>query len=110
MKKQILTAWSKSANKSLTTQKEFDEKMVGKTIINSGLNKIINGTPEYNVAEMEQESQSDNAPSNTIEQHNDYTEFEEVAEEQPQATNDAPQKPTETESKPQQSAQGDLDF
>ena len=109
-KKQILTAWSKSANKSLTTHKEFDEKMIGKTIINSGLNKIINGTPEYNVAEMEQESQSDNAPNTAIEQHNDYTEFEEVAEEQQTIANDVQQKPTETESKAKEATQGDMDF
>lgn len=46
-KKQILTAWSKSSNKSLSVHKEFDEKMVKKTIINTGLNLFINSTPDF---------------------------------------------------------------
>ena len=107
-KKQIMTAWSKSANKSLTTHKEFDEKMIGKTIINSGLNKVINGTPEYNVDDVEQEPKDDEKTA--IGQHNDYTEFEEVAEEQQPNANDVQQKPTETESKAVEATQGDLDF
>lgn len=44
-KTQILKAWSKSPMKSLTTHKDFTEKMVGKTIINSACNMIINSTP-----------------------------------------------------------------
>jgi recombination protein RecT len=47
-KKQILTAWSKSSSKEQSVHKSFDEKMVGKTLINSGCNIIINATPEYN--------------------------------------------------------------
>jgi recombination protein RecT len=47
-KKQILTAWSKSSSKEQSVHKSFDEKMVGKTLINSGCNTIINATPEYN--------------------------------------------------------------
>lgn len=45
-KNQIVRAWMKSTNKSLSTHKEFMEKMASKTIINSGLNMIINSTPE----------------------------------------------------------------
>lgn len=45
-KKQILAAWSKSASTSQATHKLFDEKMVSKTIVNSGCNTIINSTPE----------------------------------------------------------------
>ena len=45
-KKQIVTAWMKSSNKSMTVQHEFREKMIGKTIINSGCTMIINATPE----------------------------------------------------------------
>jgi recombination protein RecT len=45
-RKQIYTAWSKSDNHNLTTHKTFPEKMVQKTIINSGCNIIINSTPE----------------------------------------------------------------
>ncbi len=46
-KKQILQAWAKSSNKEQTTHKQFDEKMVQKTLVNSGCNMIINSTPEY---------------------------------------------------------------
>lgn len=46
-KKQILTAWSKSSSKEQITHKQFDEKMVQKTLVNSGCNIIINATPEY---------------------------------------------------------------
>ena len=45
-KKQIVTAWMKSSNKNMTVQHEFREKMIGKTIINSGCTMIINATPE----------------------------------------------------------------
>lgn len=45
-KKQIVTAWMKSSNKSMMVQHEFREKMIGKTIINSGCTMIINATPE----------------------------------------------------------------
>ena len=45
-KKAILQAWMKSPNKNMTVQHEFREKMIGKTIINSGCTMIINATPE----------------------------------------------------------------
>jgi recombination protein RecT len=45
-RKQIYAAWMKSPNKSLSTHKEFTDKMISKTIINSGCNIIINSTPE----------------------------------------------------------------
>nr|DAY73195.1 MAG TPA: RecT protein [Caudoviricetes sp.] len=45
-KRMILTAWSKSSSREQTTAKQFDEKMVMKTIINSGCNMIINSTPD----------------------------------------------------------------
>lgn len=45
-KKQIVTAWAKSANKAQTVHKEFRDKMVQKTVVNSGCNMIINSTPE----------------------------------------------------------------
>lgn len=45
-KKQIVTAWMKSSSKNMTVQHEFREKMIGKTIINSGCTMIINATPE----------------------------------------------------------------
>lgn len=48
-KKQILTAWSKSSSREQATHKAFSEKMVGKTLVNSGCNMIINSTPEYQI-------------------------------------------------------------
>lgn len=49
-RKQIMTAWSKSSSREQATHKAFSEKMVGKTLVNSGCNMIINSTPSYNVA------------------------------------------------------------
>ena len=76
-KKQILAAWSKSANKSLSTHKEFDEKMIGKTVINSGLNKIINSTPEYNLEDSDDGSSTETSNAK-LQEHTEYTDFEEV--------------------------------
>lgn len=79
-KKQILAAWSKSSNKSLSVHKEFEEKMILKTIINSGLKKIISGTPEYNAADggndIEDTSKS-SEPTDTPE----YTDYVDVQDE-----------------------------
>lgn len=47
-KKMIMTAWSKSSSTTQATHKQFTDKMVGKTIINSACNMIINSTPELN--------------------------------------------------------------
>lgn len=49
-KKQILTSWSKSSSREQTTHKQFSEKMVGKTLVNSGCNMIINSTPDLSYA------------------------------------------------------------
>ena len=43
-RKQIYAAWQKSANKSLSTHQQFTDKMVSKTIVNSGCNMIINSS------------------------------------------------------------------
>lgn len=59
-KKQILTAWSKSSSREQTTHKQFDEKMVQKTLVNSGCNIIINATPEYQVATDETTNEIEN--------------------------------------------------
>lgn len=50
-KKQILAAWEKSSSKERAVHKAFDERMVGKTVINSGCTTIINSTPELNVSD-----------------------------------------------------------
>lgn len=45
-KREILKAWSKSSSREQTTHKTFPTKMIGKTIINSGCNMIINSNPQ----------------------------------------------------------------
>lgn len=55
-KKQILTAWSKSGDRNNTTHKLFTDKMVGKTIINSACNMIINSTPSLSMAQSNEET------------------------------------------------------
>lgn len=60
-KKQILAAWAKSKNTSLSTHKQFDEKMVQKTLVNSGCNTIINSTPELALADNEEVKPVDDA-------------------------------------------------
>lgn len=75
-KKQILTAWSKSSSREQTTHKQFDEKMVQKTLVNSGCNMIINSTPEYQMAMSEEEQIIENKlPDNEV-----YEDFDEVEE------------------------------
>lgn len=54
-RKQIYTAWSKSSNKSLSTHKDFTDKMVSKTIINSACNIIINATPAHDAVAPDDE-------------------------------------------------------
>ena len=82
-KKQILAAWSKSSNQSMSTHKQFDEKMIGKTLINSGCNTIINSTPNYSSAVSEEEAESTSvASSNNVKQiEPEYVEYQEVQEE-----------------------------
>lgn len=87
-KKQILTAWSKSSSREQTTHKQFDEKMVQKTLVNSGCNIIINSTPEYQIA-MDEET---NVIENKLPDNEKYEEFEEVVDE---VTEALPHTPTE---------------
>ena len=74
-KKMILTAWSKSSSKEQSVHKSFTEKMVAKTLINSGCTMVINSTPQYNVAEDDNTQQTEN--SNTQQSQN-FEEFEEA--------------------------------
>ena len=76
-KKQIMTAWSKSSSKEQYTHKQFDEKMVQKTLVNSGCNMIINSTPEYQMG-MDEET---NIIENKLPEIEKYEDFEEVQEE-----------------------------
>jgi recombination protein RecT len=78
-KKQILTAWSKSSSREQATHKQFDEKMIGKTLVNSGCNMIINSTPEYQEGLPDEDIELNNRLPKIEESHN-YTDFEEVQE------------------------------
>ena len=70
-KKEIMTAWSKSSSREHITHRDFATKMIGKTLINSGCNMIINSTPQYNIAENEE---------NPTEQQDNVAEFVEAEE------------------------------
>lgn len=78
-KKQIMAAWSKSSNRELTTHKQFDEKMIGKTLVNSGCTMIINSTPEYQMG-VDEET---NDIENKLPDNEKYDDYDEVQEEQP---------------------------
>ena len=73
-KAQVLKAWAKSANKSLSTHREFEERMVQKTIINSVCNMLVNSHPEN--SSFADNSDDPNAPEPTQE----YADAEEVVE------------------------------
>ena len=84
-KKQIMTAWAKSSSTQQTTHKQFDEKMVGKTLVNSGCNMIINSTPEYQMGMDEETNNIENRLPDIDDQSYDYqsdiVEIEEMVEE-----------------------------
>lgn len=92
-KKQIMTAWSKSSSREQTVHKTFDEKMIGKTLISTGCNMIINSTPEYHIASDDDAPLAgDTAPEVVDLPQTDYEEFteaEEVVEETPTPAPDA---------------------
>lgn len=80
-RKQIMTAWSKSSNTSQTVHKQFDEKMITKTLISTGCNLIINSTPNYQIAEDEnQVFENDTKPTEKYEDFEEAEVIEEVAE------------------------------
>lgn len=58
-KKQILTAWSQSSSREQAVHKKFSEKMIGKTLVNSGCNMIINSTPDLAYASNDNEQYSE---------------------------------------------------
>lgn len=97
-RKQILAAWSKSSNQSLSVHKQFDEKMALRTIINSGCKKVINSTPNPEFAQND-----DDDPNNFQDpvggEETNFVEFEEVQEEQKEVVEEQPkeepQQPTQ---------------
>lgn len=82
-KAQVLKSWAKSANKSLTTHREFEERMVQKTIINSVCNMLVNSHPEN--SRFADNSDDPNAPEPTDE----IADYEEVID-APEALPEAP--------------------
>ena len=86
-KKQILTAWSKSSSREQATHKAFDEKMVGKTLVNSGCNMIINSTPEYQMGMDEETNMVENKlPDYDAPEEQDFEEAVVVEEPTPTPT------------------------
>lgn len=65
-KKEIIQAWMKSANSSQTTHKQFPTKMIGKTIVNSGCNMIINSTPELQDSQFAEPVNNDEPEENDV--------------------------------------------
>lgn len=95
-KKQIMQAWSKSSSREQATHKAFDEKMVGKTLVNSGCNMIINSTPEYQMGMDEETNMVENKlPDYDSPEDQDFQEAEVV--EEPKAVEPIPT-PTPTTS------------
>lgn len=82
-KKMILTAWSKSSSREQTTHKQFSEKMVGKTLVNSGCNMVINSTPDLAYAASENEVKGEEEDKPQI--HD--AEYEEIKTEQGEIVN-----------------------
>ena len=81
-KKQILTNWSKSSSREQSVHKTFDEKMVQKTLVNSGCNMIINSTPEYQMGLDEETTMIENKLPDTEK----FTDFEEVVDQVDEST------------------------
>lgn len=96
-RKQILKAWSKSSSSTLQTHKDFDEKMALRTIINSGCKKVINSTPNQEVAQNNDEDPN-NFTNPVGDDGKEFVDFEEVAEEHKEPEQIA----AESEDKPEQ--------
>lgn len=83
-KKQIMQAWAKSSSREQATHKQFDEKMVGKTLVNSGCNMIINSTPEYQISMDEETNMIENKlPDHDVVDEQVYQEAQTFEEQEP---------------------------
>ena len=105
-RKQILSAWSKSSNQSLSVHKQFDEKMALRTIINSGCKKVINSTPNPEVAQNDDEDPN-NFQDPVGGEETNFVEFEEVQEEHKEIVEE---KPKEEPQQPTQEQTNDDEF
>lgn len=61
-KREIISAWSKSSSREHATHKAFPTKMIGKTIVNSGCNMIINSTPDASQLAVDDDFESAHTP------------------------------------------------
>lgn len=83
-KKQIMQAWAKSSSREQATHKQFDEKMVGKTLVNSGCNMIINSTPEYQISMDDETNMIENKlPDHDVVDEQVYQEAQTFEEQEP---------------------------
>lgn len=105
-RKQILAAWSKSSNQSLSVHKQFDEKMALRTIINSGCKKVINSTPNPEVAQNDDEDPN-NFQDPVGGEETNFVEFEEVKEEHKEVVEEQPK---EESQQPAQEQPNDDEF
>ncbi|MGM9970066.1 MAG: recombinase RecT [Anaeroplasma sp.] len=71
-KKQIMSAWMQSSNKTLSVHKSFLDKMVKKTIINTGLTSFINSSPALGIEINDNE---ENTPNEEPKKFTDYTDI-----------------------------------
>ena len=117
-KKQILTAWSKSSSREQATHKAFSEKMVGKTLVNSGCNMIINSTPEYqmgmddetNVIENKLPDYEDADDQSYTSTTTEYVEVEEVVVEEPVKVEEVVEEPIALAKPPKEDLTPNDDF
>lgn len=117
-KKQILTAWSKSSSREQATHKAFSEKMVGKTLVNSGCNMIINSTPEYqmgmddetNMIENKLPDYEDADDQSYTSTTTEYVEVEEVVVEEPVKVEEVVEEPIALAKPPKEDITPNDDF
>lgn len=79
-KKMILTAWAKSSSREQTVHKTFTEKMIGKTVVNSACNMIINSTPDLAYASDEHNDDDTNDKELLEARYEEFQEVEEVTD------------------------------
>lgn len=79
-RKQIMAAWGQSRNTSLSVHKKFDEKMVIKTMINTGCTPVIKSTPELQVPDISDTNAISNYTSDKESANAAFEDYEEVVE------------------------------
>lgn len=110
-RKQILAAWSKSSATQQATHKQFDEKMIQKTLVNSGCTMIINSTPELKAFDDSDESvEVDPSMRLTSTPVGEIVDYEDVSDEQPAPSNELKKKEEFKSNKKKNTTLEDEDF